>query len=86
MRSRLARTVLEKVTKAGMRHRQAQASHRSKMGRCVGGISEAEQVAQGLFELPAVENRPLSAQRVEQVELGVAEVVGILHQGPAGVL
>src|SRR5665811_2036815 len=51
------------------------------------GPSQPVEVAQGLFELPAaIEHGPFAPQRVEHVELHVAEVAGILEQRPAGVL
>src|SRR5680860_1018217 len=51
------------------------------------GASESVQIAQGLLELPAaVERGPFAPQRVEHIELHVAQVAGILEQRPAGVL
>src|SRR5680860_1857309 len=74
MRWRLPRTVLDKVTKAGMRLRHAQASHQSRWSLSLSGIGQSIEVAEAFLELPtAVEHRPAAAQFVKHRELGRLE-------------
>src|SRR6266545_436856 len=51
------------------------------------GPAEPVEVPKGLLELPTpVEHRPVPVQRVQDTQLGIAEVIRVLEQRPAGAL